>query len=1167
MLKSHAKFHSEKGKRLLLVVDDEPVNRALLGAVLEGEYEILFAENGQQALELLHQYKDIISLVLLDLIMPVMTGLELLAKKKEDPAIQSVPVIVVTADQASEVESLQLGALDFIPKPYPQVDVILARILRIIELSEDRQIIQSTERDPLTGLYNREYFYRYAEQFDQYHKNLEMDAIVLDVNHFHTVNERYGKAYGDEVLRRIGTEIRDAVQDSGGIVSRREADTFLIYCPHRTDYKKILEGATRSAAGKESAGSRIHLRMGVYSIVDKGIDVERRFDRAKMAADAVRNSYANNLSIYDSAMQEKELYAEQLIEDFHKALQEEQFLVFYQPKFDVRPEIPVLASAEALVRWKHPRLGMISPGVFIPLFEENGLIQELDRYVWRKAAAQIRDWQDRLHFAVPVSVNVSRVDMYNSNLVTTLLNILEEYDLGSDDFLLEITESAYTQDSEQIISMVNQMREKGFKIEMDDFGTGYSSLNMLSTLPLDALKLDMKFIRTAFNRQKDTRMLELIIDIADYLSVPVIAEGVETSEQLTALRAMGCDIVQGYYFSKPVPPEEYEVFVTERKEQKDIEALKEDIFKKTKKEAFSYSSIAHALSDYFESIYYVDTITDRYIEFSSRGKYNDLQIEHSGENFFQEAQNNLNRLIYRNDLNRVLFSMQKERLLAQLARENQFSMTFRLLIEGEPVYYNLKAVSSGKKDDHHIVIGIGNVDRQMKQAIDYEDVKVKGIEFFNIAQALSQEFESIYYVNIETDEYTEYIAKGPYENLTLELSGLNFFEECQQNLEKVVWQDDRDMIREVLRKDLLLRELETEKTLFVEYHLLMNDSPVPYRMKIVKSEDTRHIVIGVSNRSAEIAQEKTIEAVMKDNVTYASIARALAADYFSIYYVNTETDHFIEYSSHHEYDVLGIEKSGDDFFAQSQENILRVVYPEDLNKIQTIFTKERIMMELVQSGIFTITYRLMIQGVPTYVRLKATRMEDKEDPHIVIGINNVDAEMRREQELGIAREKINRDALTGVKNKHAYVETEQQMNERITARQSGPFAVVVCDLNDLKEINDTLGHAAGDQHIKDACMQICHVFQHSPVFRIGGDEFAVILRGGDYEKRNALMEEMARKNREHLQNGGSIIAGGIAEYIPETDTALSAVFERADAAMYENKKQLKALREDRTLKE
>ena len=561
MQDNQAAFHSSDGRRLILVVEDEAVNRAILGTVLEKDYEVIFAENGEEALRVIEEKKEFLSLVILDLIMPVMPGMEVLRRIKAAPGTRDLPVIVASGDQSQEIECLDAGAGDFIQKPYPEPGVILARVRRTIELFEGRQIIQSTERDPLTGLYNREFFFSYAEQYDQYHRDTPMDAIVLDINRFSIINERYGRAYADEVLRCVGEKVREMVHDAGGIVCRREADIFLVYCPHREDYKAILDNASTGLSGVQNANNRVRLRMGVYSNVDKSLELERRFDRAKIASDSVRNSFTRNIGVYDDTLHKAELYSEQLIEDFPQAIEEKQFKVFFQPKFDVSGEKPFLAGAEGLVRWQHPELGLISPGVFIPLFEENGLIQKLDHYIWRETARQIRVWKDTVGINVPVSVNVSRVDMYDASILYTLLDILEESRLEAGDLHLEVTESAYAEDAEQIIETVKRLRSEGFLVEMDDFGTGYSSLNMLSTLPIDVLKLDRKFISTAFGQEEDTSMLEIILEIARHLSASVVAEGVETQEQLNALREIGCDMVQGYIFSPPVPAEKFASFL------------------------------------------------------------------------------------------------------------------------------------------------------------------------------------------------------------------------------------------------------------------------------------------------------------------------------------------------------------------------------------------------------------------------------------------------------------------------------------------------------------------------------------------------------------------------------------------------------------------------------
>ena len=556
MPESHLKFHSANGKRRILVIEDEFINREILGYMLRDSYDLVFAETGAKALELLEEQQDTLSLVLLDLNLPDMKGMDILRRVKSEDFNAQLPVIVMTADQDAEVECLNLGAIDFIPKPYPKQEVILARVLRTIELFEDRDIIRWTERDHLTGLYNQQYFFRYAAQFDTFHSAVQTDAIVLDINHFHLLNERYGRHFGDEVLKCVAARLLNTVHGSDGIVCRRGADSFLIYCPHRTDYEDILEQASVEMAG----GYQVRVRMGVYPQVDRSIDVERRFDRAKQAADQVKNSFSKEVGFYDNAMYEKELRMEQLLEGFQTAVREKQFTVYYQPKFDVRGAESVLNSAEALVRWKHPTLGMISPGDFIPLFEDNGLIRELDFYVWKEAAAQIREWKETLGRSIPVSVNVSRVDLFDLELPETLEGIVKDAGLEPGDLLLEITESAYTENPE-IVNVIKSLRDRGFPIEMDDFGTGYSSLNMITTLPIDALKLDMQFIRTAFRGNKDTRLLEAVIGLAKSLVLPTIAEGVETEEQMLTLKTMGCDFVQGYYFSRPLPAAEFEAYV------------------------------------------------------------------------------------------------------------------------------------------------------------------------------------------------------------------------------------------------------------------------------------------------------------------------------------------------------------------------------------------------------------------------------------------------------------------------------------------------------------------------------------------------------------------------------------------------------------------------------
>lgn len=550
-------------RKTVLIAEDVEINRMLLGTILEEEYDVRYASDGAEALTVLREEKDRISLLLLDLMMPEVDGMEVLRIMMSDPALRNIPVIVLTGDQEAEVECLHLGAMDFIPKPYPGAEIIKARVSKCIELSETRDLIQSTERDTLTKLFNIDYFVRYVERFDRYFAEMPMDAIVININHFQTINERFGKQYGDDVLRRLADKIRATARETGGVCCRQGADVFLLYCPHREEYDSLLESLSIGIGGGGSGTDHVRLRMGVYANADRQLDPERRFDRANKAADSVRGSHVRSVGFYDAAIHEAQIHRERLLEDFHSSLENNCFRVYLQPKFNIRREKPYLASAEALVRWVHPEFGMISPAEFIPLLEESGLILDLDRFVWERTAEHIRSWKDRFGTSVPVSVNVSRVDMLATNLKEIFRQILDEYRLEPSDLMLEITESAYTGSSDPVIETALALRKMGFMIEMDDFGTGYSSLGMLNRLPIDALKLDMSFVRTAFAGEKrDTRIIQLILDIAKILGVPVIAEGVETEEQLLALKDLGCDLAQGYFFSRPVPGDEFDSFIT-----------------------------------------------------------------------------------------------------------------------------------------------------------------------------------------------------------------------------------------------------------------------------------------------------------------------------------------------------------------------------------------------------------------------------------------------------------------------------------------------------------------------------------------------------------------------------------------------------------------------------
>ena len=426
----------------------------------------------------------------------------------------------------------------------------------------NQKLITATETDALTGLYIRSYFFEYANRMHREDPEKPMDAIVLNIEQFHSVNAINGRDFGDQVLRELSDEIRFFVKNNGGIAGRAEADHFAIYCQHLDDYDALFD-QLQDRLDAMTTNASIRLRMGVMPW-EKDTEPTQLIEQALIACGLARGRYKEHLVVFDEKVRERENYEQRLKNDMRRALELHQFEVYYQPKYNIQCDPPKLVSAEALVRWDHPEFGMISPGDFIPLFEQNGAITAIDKFVWESAAKQIARWKAAYGIVIPVSINLSRVDIFDPSLEVTLDEMVEQNGIERSALKLEVTESAYTESAEQVIGVIERLRKKGYEIEMDDFGTGYSSLNMLSELPLNVLKMDRAFIKNIDHDEGGVQMVEIILDIAKKLKVPVIAEGVETEAQLKMLKELGCEIVQGFYFSYPLPVDEFEKTIIEK---------------------------------------------------------------------------------------------------------------------------------------------------------------------------------------------------------------------------------------------------------------------------------------------------------------------------------------------------------------------------------------------------------------------------------------------------------------------------------------------------------------------------------------------------------------------------------------------------------------------------
>ncbi len=540
----------------VLVVEDNALNRELLCHILSQKYQVLEAENGAQALEILRAHPGDISLIFLDVVMPVMDGYTFLAHLRSDSSLSFIPVIITTQGNSEEDElnALSHGATDFVPKPY-RPKIILHRAANLIELQENAAMVNQFKYDRLTGLYSREYFYQKVAERLAEDPDTPYAIVCSNVENFKVYNDIFGTKAGDRVLKNIA-EAGRALTGEDGLCARYGADRFLYL-----QKQEALSGCLRqdSFLNKLVNVKDISLKWGVYKITAPSVPVEKMCDRAFLVADSIKGRYNQTVAVYDDVLRDKLLREQAITESMETALAEGQFAVYLQPKYWLKGNI--LSGAEALARWIHPELGFLSPAEFIPLFEKNGFITRLDRFVWEQTCMLLRRWRQEGYPAIPVSVNVSRADVYQEDLPETLTNLVERYGIEPQQFHLELTESAYTENPNQIITMVDELRRRGFVIEMDDFGSGYSSLNMLSQVHFDILKLDMKFIQTETAKPGEMSIMRFVVNLAKWLNLSTVVEGAETKAQVERLQDVGCDYAQGYYFSRPLPIPEFEALL------------------------------------------------------------------------------------------------------------------------------------------------------------------------------------------------------------------------------------------------------------------------------------------------------------------------------------------------------------------------------------------------------------------------------------------------------------------------------------------------------------------------------------------------------------------------------------------------------------------------------
>lgn len=547
------------GMETILIATGNEEEYDQLALVLSKKYRFLHVNSEEEFLQYYFDKKEKIVLCLVGEKLLDCLGIELLEKisKSQYPQFQirsKVPIafLMNQKDDLLMEEVFEYGVADVIEVPY-QNALLLKRVANLIKLHKGSLFEEIVGKDYLTKVLNKETFYTKLDHMID--KGLIKDTIVVGVmiDKYKILTELYGGDQGDKLLVYVSKRLQDFFADAI-FIGRVEIDYFVLYIK-KTDIRERFD-LINDELELYPLSFRIILKGAEYELGHEPICAKEAIHRTMYVMDTIRNSKEKNYSVYNNEIKDFVELEETFSKEMKDALEQGQFRVYYQPKVDLVSH--KMIGAEALVRWLHPVKGVLSPKNFIPVFEKNGFVATLDAYVWEQVCIDLVGWMEEKIPTVPISVNVSKGDLYNYNLYEILYQLITLYNIPVSMLQLEITENTYMENKQQAIDVVAGLKELGFSIIMDDFGIGYSSINSIKDVPLDILKLDLAYLYELQDEEKSKQLIESIVTMANHLGIDVIAEGLEHNEQIEFLKSIGCTKVQGHLFDKALPKQEFE---------------------------------------------------------------------------------------------------------------------------------------------------------------------------------------------------------------------------------------------------------------------------------------------------------------------------------------------------------------------------------------------------------------------------------------------------------------------------------------------------------------------------------------------------------------------------------------------------------------------------------
>ncbi|MBP8969478.1 MAG: EAL domain-containing protein [Lachnospiraceae bacterium] len=834
--------------------------------------------------------------------------------------------------------------------------------------------IQEVGYDNMTGLPNMNYFLKLAEKTrDDIIASGETPILLyFDFNDMKNYNLRYGFEEGDKLI--VGLSRILSSHYSNINCSRLSGDHFVAVTSDKNLEQELYE--VFEECKNLNGGRSLFVRVGIYKKEGETISVGIACDRAKLACDHRRNIAESSFTYFSEDLLKASQLRHYIIENLDKAIQEKWIQVYYQPI--VRSVNERVSDEEALARWIDPIKGFMSPADFIPVLEDAKLLYKLDLYVLEQILERMKLFEEKGFFIVPCSINISRNDFDKIDVVEEIRRRVDDSGVGRDKITIEITESAVGEDIDYLSKQVDRLKSLGFSVWMDDYGTGYSSPDILQQIRFDTLKLDMTFMRSFDKTHKSRIIISELINMALNLNMEVVVEGVETEEQVRFLKEAGATKMQGYYFCKPVTVDA----ILERYEkgmQIGFEnPMESDYFAAVGRfnlynfSAFSGSDIQ---SDYFNTIpIAIFEVRDSDVTI--------IRCNHS----YQKAA----RKFFGIDDIHVSVPFDAFNLEQKV---NFLDFLLGCAEDGGQIIEELPVNKDYKANMLFRRVAVNSVTEVKAVALMLLDIKEKkkGIEalsFGSVAKALSSDYMHLYFVDLDTEEYTEYLPDRDRYDMSLERRGDHFFKNSRKDALKVLYKDDRERFIATFNRKTILKSIENEGGFSTIYRILQNGEPLYVNLKAVLTEDKKYLIIGVNDVDAQVREHQEMMRAEEDMTIFSRI-RALSGSYIAFYTVDLDTEDYYLYDAAQDFTALVSGNFGSDFFATALRESEPVIDPKDFEHFRNNFNKAAILDAIDKTGLFSIKYHLKIGDEICEVCMKVAKLVEDGSDKLIIGVEKI----------------------------------------------------------------------------------------------------------------------------------------------------------------------------------